>query len=90
MALTRALEEYSEDSQSVPEDNGRGSSNPILPLTYADMSVFAADIISTFSGAITDLKSNLLVLNDKMATAETAGRQRDRAIHRLEKVALTH
>lgn len=51
------------------------------------MSVIAADIKSTFSAAITDLKSNLLALNAKMAAAGTAGKHRDKSIHRLERVS---
>lgn len=54
------------------------------------MSLFAADIKSTFSAAITDLKSNLLVLTEKMALAEAARKQREKAICRLEKVTSSH
>lgn len=54
------------------------------------MSIFAADINSTFSAAITDLKSNLLVLTEKMASAEAAGKQREKSICRLEKVTSSH
>lgn len=90
MAPTRALEDFSNDSQSAAEDNTRGPLNPNLPLTYADMFIFAADIKSTFSAAITDLKSNLLVLNDKMASVEAAGKQREKAIRRLERVTISH
>lgn len=86
MATPRMEEEYSEDSQSTMEDNGRGTPHPDLPLTYAGMSGFAADIKAAFSAAITDLKSSMLVLTDKMATAEEEGRHRDKARHRLEKV----
>lgn len=46
------------------------------------MSRSTANIKSTFSAAITDLKSNLLVLTEKLAAVE--------AIHRLEKVAMAH
>lgn len=48
--------------------------------------MIAADIKSTFSPAITDLKSNLLALNEKMAVAETVG---NKAICRLERVSVT-
>lgn len=90
MAMPRVEEEYSEDSQSTLDDNGRETPHPDLPLTYAGISGFAADIKAAFSAAITDLKSSMLVLTDKMATAETAGRHRDMAIHRLEKVTFSH
>lgn len=46
-----------------------------------------ADINSTFSAAITDLKTNLLVLNEKLLSAEAAGKHRDRAIAKLEKAS---
>lgn len=39
---------------------------------------------------VTDLKSNLLVLTEKMATVEATGKLRDRALHRLETVAGSH
>lgn len=52
----REEEDYSEDSQSTAEESGRRYKQTNLPLTYADMSGFAADIKSTFSAAITDLK----------------------------------
>lgn len=64
--------------------------HPDLSLTYVDMSGFAADIKSTFSVTITDLKSNLLVLTEKMAAAGAAGKHREKAIHRLEKVTTSH
>lgn len=89
MATPHAEEEYSEDSQSAVEDNGRDILHPDLPLTYVRMSGFAADIKATFFAAITDLKSSMLVLTDKMATTEAAGRYRDKAIHRLESDLLT-
>lgn len=53
------------------------------------MSLIAADIKSTFSAAITDLKTNLMVLTEKLASAEAAGKHRDKAIHRLEKISVT-
>lgn len=83
-------DDFSEDSQSATEEPGRGRNRTNKPLTYADMSGFAADIKSTFSAAITDLKSNLLVLTEKMATIEATGKLRDRALHRLESVADSH
>lgn len=86
MASPHVEEDFSEDSQSVTEDNSRGSSLPDLPQTYTDMYRFAAYIESTFSAAITDLKTNLRVLTEKMASAEAAGKQRKKPIHRLEKV----
>lgn len=88
MGPTQHEEEYSEDSQSATEDSGRGKSQSDHPLTYADMSVIAVDIKSTFSAAITGLKLNLLVLNEKLATAEAAGKHRDKAIHKLENTSL--
>lgn len=36
--------------------------------------------------AITDLKTNFLVITEKMASVEAAGKHRERAIHRLGKV----
>lgn len=87
--MAQALQDkgdFSEDSQSAAKDSGRGRNHSNKPLTYADISGFAADIKSTFSAAITDLKSNLLVLTDKMAT----GRHRDRALNRPEKVTDSH
>lgn len=54
------------------------------------MSIFAADIKSTFSAAITDLKTNLLVLTEKMASAEAAWKHREKVISRLEKVTTSH
>lgn len=89
MAPAHNEEEYSEDSQSAPEDSGRGKHKPDHPLTFADMSLIAADIKATFSAAITDLKTSMLVINEKMAAAEAAGRHRDKAIGRLEKASLT-
>ncbi|XP_040195108.1 vomeronasal type-2 receptor 26-like [Rana temporaria] len=83
-------DDFSEDSQYTAEDSGRSRSRSNKPLTFADMSVIAADIKATFSAAITDLKSNLLVLSDKMEAVEVKGKQRDRAIRRLEKVVDTH
>ena len=83
-------DDFSEDSQFNAEDSGRNRPRSGKPLTFADMSVIAADIKATFSAAITDLKSNILVLSDKMETAEAKGKHRDKALHRLEKVADTH
>lgn len=83
MATPHIEEEYSEDSQSATDDNGRDIPHPDLPLTYAGLSGFAADIQATFSATITDLKSSMLVLTEKMATAEAVGRHRDKALHRL-------
>lgn len=45
---------------------------------------------NTFSADITDLKSNLLVLTEKMVAVKATGKHRDRALHRLEKVADSH
>lgn len=79
MARTQSeKEDFSEDSQSAAEDTGRGYKQADQPLTYADMSDFAADIKSTFSVAIPDLKYNLLVLTEKLAAVETTGKHRDR------------
>lgn len=89
MVTSRVEENYSEDSQSAIEDNSRGLPHHDLPLTYAGMSGFTADNKATFSAAITDLKSSMLVITDKMATVEAAGRHRDKAIHRLEKLTCT-
>lgn len=83
-------EDFSDDSQSAPERSIRGKSNPDHPLTLADMSVIAADIKATFSAALTDLKTSMLVLNEKMAATETAGKRRERAIQRIEKVNMVH
>lgn len=90
MAPVHADDEYSEDSQSAAEEYGRRSSRAGHPLTYEDMSGFAADIKASFSAAITDLKTSLLVLQEKMAAEETAGKQRDTRIHRLDKVTSSH
>ncbi|XP_073482001.1 vomeronasal type-2 receptor 26-like [Aquarana catesbeiana] len=90
MAPTHTEEDFSEDSQSAAEDNGKSLSHSNHPLTYANMSIFAADIKSTFSAAITDLKSNLLVLTEKMASAEAYGKQRETAICKLEKINSSH
>lgn len=90
MAPTRVAEDFSKDSQSAPEDNGRGSSHPNLPLTYADMAIIAADIKSSFSAAMTDLKSSLLVLNERVSTAEMNGKHRDKAINRLDRISTSH
>lgn len=90
MALTPQEEGESEDSLSASEDTSRGKSKSDHPLTFADMSVFAADIKATFSAAITDLKTSMMVINEKMAAAENAGRQRDKAIHKLELVSSNH
>lgn len=86
----REIEGFSEDSQSATEHTGRSYNHPNQPLTYAVMSGFAADIKFTFSVAITDLKASLLVLQEKMATVEATVKDRDKAIQRLEKVAVTH
>lgn len=83
-------EDFSEDSQSAQEDLGRRISHSDHPLSYADMSGFAANIKSTFLAAISDLKTNLLVLTEKMASAEAAGKYREKAILRLERVTATH
>lgn len=90
MAPVHAEEDYSEDSQSATEESGRRNAHTDLPLTYADMLGFAADIKTLFSAAITDRKTNLLVLTEKMASAETARKHREKAIHRLERVTSTH
>lgn len=82
--------DISEDSQSAAEDTDNGYKHSDQPLTYADMFGFAADIKSTFSAAITDFKSNLLVLTEKLAAVEATGKHRERAIHKLEKVAVAH
>lgn len=90
MAPPHVMEDdFSEDSQSAAEENGRITPHSDLPLTYAGMSGFAADIKATFSAAITDLKSSMLILTDKMATAEHAGRCRDKALNRLDRVTQT-
>lgn len=83
-------EDFSGDSESAPEDTGRGKTRSNKPLTYADMSCFTADIKSTFSAAITDLKMNLVVLTEKLAATEHAGRQRDKKLHRLDKVTVSY
>lgn len=70
--------------------NTVGDPSILTPLTYAYMSSFAVDIKSTFSAAMTDLKSNLLVLTEKMAATEIAGKHREKAIHRLKKVSTSH
>lgn len=90
MAQTRPEEDFSKESQSASEDTGRESSHADHPLTYVDMSSFAADINSTFLSSITDLRTNLLVLTEKLALAEAAGKHRDKAIHRLEKVSISY
>lgn len=91
MARTQGEEDdYSEDSHSAAKDGGRGYKQTNLPLTYAVMSGFAADIKSTFSAAIADLKSNLLILTEKLAAIETMGKYRDRRLLRLESVAISH
>lgn len=38
----------------------------------------------------TDLKSNLLVLTEKLAAVGTTGKHRDRILHRLENVVISH
>lgn len=86
----REEEDCSEDSLSTAGDAGRGYTQTNQPLTYADMSGLAADIESTFSAAITDLKSNLLVLTEKLAAVETNGKHRDKRLNRLENAALSH
>lgn len=53
------------------------------------MSGFAAHIKSTPSAAITDVKTNLMVLTEKLASTEATEKQRDRAIHRLERVTVS-
>lgn len=90
MAPSQHEEEASENSQSAPEDYSRGASCSDHPLTYANISVFAADIKSIFSAAIMDIKPNFLAMTEKMAAAETAGKHRDKAIHRLDRVASCH
>lgn len=72
-------------TQYAIEDSGRSRACSNKPL-----SVIAADIKATFSAAITDLKSKLLVLSDKMEAVEVKGRQRDKVLYRLEKVANSH
>lgn len=37
MSLPHMEEDFSKDSQSAAEDNGRGTPRPDLPLTYAEM-----------------------------------------------------
>lgn len=49
-------EDFSEDSQYTVENSGRSRTRSSKPLTFADMSVIAADIKATFSAVITDLK----------------------------------
>lgn len=89
MAPTCQEDDGSEDSQSAPESSARGKHKKDHPLTFSDMSVFAADIKATFSAAITDLKTSMLVLNEKMAVTEAEGIRRDRAIHNLERTTVT-
>lgn len=48
MASISHDEDYSDDSQSAPESSARGKSAPAQPLTFADMSMIAADIKATF------------------------------------------
>lgn len=54
MATPHVEEDYNEDSQSTMEDNSRET--PDLPLTYAGMSGFAADIKAAFSSSNNGLK----------------------------------
>lgn len=70
----------SEGSQSASEDTVSRASTADFPLTYAAMTNIAADIKSTFSAAITDLKANILVLTEQLSLAEQADRYRDKAI----------
>ena len=90
MAPVSHEEDYSDDSQSAPESSARGKSTPEQPLTFSDMSLIAADIKATFSAAITDLKTSMLVLNEKMAAAESSGKRRDKAIQRVDRATLVH
>lgn len=54
------------------------------------MTNIAADIKSTFSAAITDLKADLIVLSEQLAFAEPTGKHKEKVIRRLEKVTATH
>lgn len=80
----------SEDSQATSEYTMRHCSPPDHPLTYADMLIFAVDIKHTFFSAITELKADMLALNERAHTAEHLGQKRDKAISRLESVSTAH
>lgn len=67
-------EDYIEDSQSGPEDSGRGKACHDHPLTLADMSVVAADIKR-------DKKTWGSILSEHIGHSD----QRDLTMHPLEK-----
>lgn len=69
--------EEHEDSQPPSEDTVRHCSPSDHPLTYADMSAFVDDIKHSFSSAITELKADLLALNERAHTAERIGQKKE-------------
>lgn len=63
---------------------------PKLPLCRCISVCSGRQVVkSTLSAVITDLKTNLLVLNEKLISVEEEGKHRDKAIHRLEKISVT-
>lgn len=71
--------DYSEESLSAPEDRVRDVFFPDHILTYSDMTTIAADIKETVSTATTDLKADLLVLTEKLASTERAEKLKDKS-----------
>lgn len=65
-----------EESLSASEDSVRDTMHPDHPVTFADMTVFAADINNLFLTAITDLRIDILVLTEQLSSAERSGKQR--------------
>lgn len=78
MVQARHKAYFSEESLSASKEQVR------------DMTAIAADIKNTFSTAITDLIADLLVLTEKLATAEKAGKHRDKNIQRLVHTTDSH
>lgn len=87
---TEADIEDDEVSLLASDDSSAGIHNKDLPLTYAAMTDIAADIKSSFSAALSDIKTELLKLTEQMAVNERAGKRRDRALIRLDEITNTH
>ena len=87
------VEDVMEDDEiSLPasDDSSRGNMPSDRPLTYAMMTDIAADIKSSFTEAITDIKTELMRLSEQMAVTERAGKRRDRALIRLDDIVIDH
>lgn len=90
MSLMGRKAEHNEDSLSASEDTVREPGYTDHPLRYSEMTKIAADIKSTFSSAITDLRADFLALSDWLSHTERAEATRDRAMGKLTATVSSH